>query len=312
MTGEILAVIPARGGSKGIPRKNIRELGDRPLVAHAIETSQDAELVDSVVLTTDNQEIAQIGQQYSVDQVVHRPEQLSTDEVPLAPVVEHAYGEVDTDYEYVLCFQPTVPLVTASSVDEGIRTSVDADVGSVIFVRDNTHHYWKDVDGTYEPVTSDRKNRQLMDPIYEEIGIFLTRKDVLRGGARVDSDPDFYEVPTSEGIDIDTYQDWILAESQLERKRLFYRVIGNRAAGTGHVFRGITIADHIFEHDILFAVKESDDLAIEKLEESNYEYRVFEDQAGFVEFAQQVSSDIIVNDILDTSTEYMDSLRTIG
>jgi len=307
----VLSVIPARGGSKEIPRKNLRELGDRPLVAHAITTSRDSELVDEVVLTTDSQEIAQISRQYSVDRIIGRPERLATDEVPLAPVVEHAYKVVDDEYKYILCVQPTAPLVTPSSIDAGIETGIADDAGSVIYVKDSTHHYWKVGEGNYQSVSTDRKNRQFMNPIYGEIGLFLTHQDILADGKRVGPNPSFYEVPPDEGIDIDTYQDWILAESQLGRKQLIYRVTGSAETGTGHVYRGITIADRLFEHDIQFATSKDDEIAIEKLEESNYDYWTFEDPEEFVKYVSDNRPEVLVNDILDTSTEYMQSLREL-
>jgi CMP-N-acetylneuraminic acid synthetase/spore coat polysaccharide biosynthesis predicted glycosyltransferase SpsG len=309
---KVVSIIPARKGSKGIPRKNIRELGGKPLVAHAITTSKLSTLVDKVVVTTDSQEIAQISRRYGADEVIDRPQELATDEVPLAPVIKQAFEALESNFEYVLCFQPTVPIVTQASIDEGIQLGTKGENDSVVFVRDSTHQYWLEAGDMYEPVTIDRKNRQLMDAIYEEIGIFLTHQSVVTDGHRVGDDPEFYEVDKREGIDIDTYADWLLAESQFRRKQLVYRVTGNSETGTGHVYRGITIADHLFEHDILFAVEQTDQLAIDKLEESNYEYRVFENETGFIDYIGERTPHVIVNDVLDTSEEYVRTLKELG
>lgn len=312
MPGDIVAVIPARKGSKGIPRKNIRELAGKPLVAHAIETSLAASCVDHVALTTDSIEIAKIGQKYGVNTVIDRPDRLGADDVPLAPVVEHAFDTIEDQFEYVLCFQPTVPLITPSSVDAGIETGLDSAAQCVIFVRDSTHHYWTADENGYEPVSTARKNRQQMDRIYEEIGLFLSHRDLVRAGKRIDDAPAFHEVPREEGPDIDTYGDWLRAESHLARESLVYRVTGNAQTGTGHVYRGITIADHLFEHDILFAVQPEDNIARQKLDESNYDYRVFEDTADFLDFVSADSPDVVVNDILNTDAEYVRTLRESG
>jgi CMP-N-acetylneuraminic acid synthetase/spore coat polysaccharide biosynthesis predicted glycosyltransferase SpsG len=312
MTDHIVSIIPARKGSKGIPRKNIRDLGGAPLVAHAITTSREAQLVDSVVLTTDSQEIAQIGRRYGADTVIDRPTELATDEVPLAPVVRHAFSELDGSFDHALCFQPTVPLVSASSIDDGIEAGLDDECGSVIFVRDSTHQYWKRAGETYEPVSTDRKNRQLMDQIYEEIGIFLSSAELVADGRRVGPDPSFHEVPREEGVDIDTYEDWQVAESRLRRTELFYRVIGDDDTGSGHVYRGITIADHLFEHDITFLTEAGNDLAVDALEESNYEYRVVENDDAFLDHVRADTPAVVVNDILDTSAEYVEALTDTG
>ena len=309
MSDEILSVIPARKGSKGIPRKNLRELGEHPLVGHAIRTSKESSLVNHVALTTDSQEIAQIGRRYGVDTVIDRPTRLATDQVPLAPVIEHAFENVSHDFRYVLCFQPTTPLVSVNSIDEGIELGKNDDTDSVVFVKDSTHIYWRDGEKGYEPVTNDRKNRQQLNSIYQEIGLFLSKDDIIIEGRRVGDSPTFYEVQSKEGIDIDTYADWILAESQLQSNQVLYRLIGSGDTGTGHVYRGITIADHIFEHDILFAVGSTDGLAIKKLEESNYEYQTFDDEQSFMKYVRSTTPDVVVNDILDTSAGYIESLK---
>jgi len=312
MSQKFLAIIPARKGSKGIPRKNVRELGDKPLIAHAIETCRESSFIDHVALTTDSQEIEQIGRQFGVDSVVKRPAELGADDVPLAPVTQHAHQSVSGDFEYVVCFQPTVPLVTTASLDEGIASIVNQDADSGIFVKDSTHHYWKQVESGYEAVSTDRKNRQQMDRIVEEIGVFVTGQELISDGHRVGDSPVFYEVEEHEGIDIDTYTDWILAESSLDRKEVVYRLIGNAETGTGHVFRGITIADHLFEHDIRFAVCNSEDLAIDALEESNYEYDVLEDDTAFLNYIGTNPPAVVVNDILDTTASYVETLSKLG
>ena len=312
MSEKILSVIPARKGSKGIPRKNVRELGDRPVVGHAIETCRDSELIDTVAVTTDSQEIAQIGRRFGADVIIDRPKRLATDEVPLAPVIEHAFSEVDGEFDYVLCLQPTAPLIQPSSVDDGIQAGIEQTADSVVFVADSTHHYWKQTDDGFKPISSDRKNRQLMEPIYGEIGVFLSHRDLVTDSKRIGGDMAFHTVDRWEGIDIDTYADWQTAESYLGRKQLVYRVTGNDQNGTGHIYRGITLADHLFEHDIIFAVEPDDDIAIDMLKESNYDYRVFDDNAAFVEFVEEISPFVVVNDILDTTADYITALRAAG
>lgn len=307
----ILSVIPARIGSKGIPRKNLRKFGDDPLMAHAIRTSQAADLVSHVVVTTDSQEIAQIGRQYGADSVIQRPPRLGADDVPLSPVIEHAFDTVNGNYDYVLCFQPTAPLVSVESLDEGIRTGIETNADSVVFVRDSTHLYWQSTEDGFDPLVDERKNRQQMTDIMAEIGVFLSHRDVVRSGRRVGDSPTLFEVDKTEGIDIDTYSDWLLAESQLGRKQLLYRVIGNNDTGTGHVHRGITIADHLFEHDILFVVDEKDTLAIDVLEESNYPYRVHDGEADFYDVVSSTCPDVVVNDVLDTTSDYMSQLSKL-
>jgi CMP-N-acetylneuraminic acid synthetase/spore coat polysaccharide biosynthesis predicted glycosyltransferase SpsG len=312
MSERILSVIPARKGSKEIPRKNFRKLGKDPLIAHAINTSKKTDRIDHVVLTTDSQEIAQIGRQYGVDTIIDRPEHLATDEISLAPVIKHAFEKVNGEFEYVLCFQPTAPLVSVTSIESGLDKCIERNADSLVFIRNDTHYYWKNTCGGYVPISGNRKNRQEMDPIYEEIGVFLSHKNLVARGRRVGDDPVFQEVDRREGVDIDTYADWMVAESYLRRKKLIYRLIGEANTGIGHVYRGITIADHIFEHDVVFALGPKDDLAMKKLDESNYDYCVFDDEQAFREYVKSESPDIVVNDVLDTSAEMIKYLKNCG
>lgn len=312
MDASVLSVVPARAGSKGIPRKNLRSLDGRPLVSHAFTTSLEADLVDAVALTTDSGEIANVGHKYDVDFVIDRPDRLGADDVPLAPVVAHALDAVDQEFDYVLCFQPTVPLVTPEVLNEGIRAGLDGKVESLIFVADSTHHYWKATDTGYEPISSERKNRQQMDAIFGEVGLFLSHRSLVREEKRIGSNPAFHEVPAEQGIDIDTYADWLVAESFLNRQQLIYRVTGNEENGSGHVYRGITIADRLFEHDIEFAILPSDGLALELLRESNYEYNIFESDEEFVCYVDDIAPGVVANDILDTDEEYVQQLRETG
>lgn len=310
MSEKILAVIPAREGSKGIPRKNLRELGGIPLVAHAIKTCAKSDQIDTTILTTDSEEISQIGQGFGVDTIINRPDRLSTDEVPLAPVVEHAYRSLGEEYDYILCFQPTTPLLSYDSVDNGIKNAITKQANSVVFVRDQTHLYWKKHDEGFTPVVKNRENRQELNPIYEEIGIFLTHQNLVKNGKRVGQNPEFHIVNRKEGTDIDTYSDWLVAESHFNRKQLVYRLTGSEQTGTGHAYRGITIADHLFEHNLTFVTGSEDEFAIKLIEESNYPYEIIDEEAQFIDFVLENNIDVVVNDILDTTENYIQSLRS--
>jgi len=284
-------------------------LDDKPLIYYAINISKKSSLIDKTVVTTNDKEIAQIAKYFGVDQVVTRPEDLADDETPLSPVIKHAYIEQEEKYDFVLSFQPTTPLISVKSLDQGIKKGLENNADSVIFTTDATAHYWKGKNSDMELLSSARKNRQYMEKIFEEIGIFLTRKDVITDGKRIGKNPLFKEVNKREGIDIDDYGDWILAENYLKRKLLIYRVIGNSDTGLGHISRGITLAKQIHEHDVLFGVSREDDLAKQLLQDNNFPFFEFENEKDFENIIKNKKPDILVNDILDTTKEYMDCMR---
>jgi len=306
---KVLSVIPARGGSKGIPRKNCRVLDGKPLIYYAINISKRSLLIDKTVVTTDDKEIAQIAQYFGVNQVITRPADLADDETPLAPVIKNTLTQQQEEYDFVLSFQPTTPLISVESLDEGIKKGLENNSDSVIFITDATAHYWKEKKEDMELLSTARRNRQYLENIYEEIGIFLTRSDIIKDEKRIGDAPHFKKVNKREGVDIDDYGDWILAENYMNRKLLIYRVIGNSDTGLGHVSRGLTLAKQIHNHDVLFGVSKGDDLAKQLLQDNNFPFVEFNNEDEFEQFVENKQPEILVNDILDTSREYMRNIK---
>lgn len=121
---KVLVVIPARGGSKGVPEKNIKELGGKPLVAHAIECAIQSSSVSKIVLSTDDEKIATIGRQYDID-VLKRPAYLAEDNSNVVETVEHIIQEYDEDFDLIILLQPTSPLRTYSDLNNIVNLLID-------------------------------------------------------------------------------------------------------------------------------------------------------------------------------------------
>jgi len=120
----ILVVIPARGGSKGIPRKNIRLLNNKPLIYYSINIAKSSEYVDDVLVTTDDSEIALLAEKFGVN-VIKRSEELSGDEVPLDPVIYDAMIKQERtthrEYDIIITIQPTSPLLKTDTLNKAIQ-----------------------------------------------------------------------------------------------------------------------------------------------------------------------------------------------
>lgn len=142
---KIIAIIPARGGSKGIPRKNIKLLSGKPLIAYVIETALKSQYIDIVVVSTDDEEIAEIARLYGSD-IIFRPQALSEDHVPLDPVIYHAVTAVESNkgikYDYALTIQPTSPLLQTTTLDEMIKDMIQGDYDTLISVKAENHLFW--------------------------------------------------------------------------------------------------------------------------------------------------------------------------
>ena len=137
-----LGIIPARGGSKGIPRKNIRDLAGKPLIAWTIEETAKSQYLDRCVISTDDTEIADIARKYGGDVPFMRPAELAQDGTPSIDVVLHVVNEIP-GYDYVVLLQPTSPLRTANDIDDGIMFCLSHGAESCVGIVEATESpYW--------------------------------------------------------------------------------------------------------------------------------------------------------------------------
>jgi len=133
---KIISIIPARGGSKRLPRKNILPLAGKPLIAYSIEQSLKSEYIDRTIVSTEDKEIAEISKKYGAE-IIERPKELATDEATTLVVLQHVLSvlrEQDYNPDIVVLLQPTSPLRKTSQIDESIKKLIDNDANMVVSV----------------------------------------------------------------------------------------------------------------------------------------------------------------------------------
>jgi len=140
----ILGIIPARGGSKSIPHKNIKLLADKPLIAHTIETAQKCKMLNRTVVSTDDNEIAEVARKYGGDVSFMRPNELAMDDTPMIPVLQHAVSFVENEenirVDVIVLLDPTSPLRRVKDVEACINKLLSSDVDSVVTVCEVEHN----------------------------------------------------------------------------------------------------------------------------------------------------------------------------
>jgi N-acylneuraminate cytidylyltransferase len=221
----VLAVIPARGGSKSIPLKNIKPLAGKPLVAYTIETAKQSRYLDRCVVSTDHDDIAKVAAVYGAE-VIHRPPEYATDQSPTELALLHAVGTLEqAGYrpDYVVTLEPTSPLRSAGLIDRCIGMAMQrTEADCVMTVIETRKCYGRILDGRFEYLFPDQpRRRQDRRPLYEESStVYVTRTSALERHRSVLGLVRYAVVVDDprEAIDINDPLDFILAEAALARR----------------------------------------------------------------------------------------------
>jgi len=230
---EVLAVIPARGGSKGIPRKNIRKFGGHPLMAYSIAAGLQSDMVTRVIVSTDDAEIAEVAKKYGAEVLFMRPAELAQDETLDLPVFQHALMWLDENQNYqpdlIVQLRPTTPLRSLDMVDNAVKLLLeneDADsVRGVIPSGRNPYKMWKfgaddkispilEFDEVDEPYNAPRQ--ALPETFWHTGQIDVIRPETILDKNSMSGDNILgLELDENYAVDIDNPSDWSLAEIKL-------------------------------------------------------------------------------------------------
>lgn len=311
-----LIVIPARGGSKGIPRKNIRLMCGKPLISYSITNALNSSYDFDVVVSTDDKEIDRISLVYGA-KVIKRPKELGADSVTLDPVIYHAVTYMETNmkngYDIIITMQPTSPLLKTSTLDSAIEYFINNNFDTVISGINRPHLSWTELEGKIVPLYKKRLNRQYLPPNLLETGAFLiSKREFVKENSRFGPKVSIYEVPENESVDIDSPQDWWIAEKELSKKNILIRTDGYSEIGLGHIYRCLLLAYNLIDHNIRFVISNKSDIGLKKIQASYFPYDVIYDDFDIGELVARYKCDIIVNDILDTEQQYIEYCKKLG
>lgn len=223
-----LAVIPARGGSKGIPGKNIRELCGKPLIAWSIEAALMSDSVDRVVVSTDCGEIARVAREYGAETPFLRPANLSDDTATTESALLHCLSSLKQNEgyspDYVVLLQPTSPIRSVDSVDHAFDVLIQTRANSLFSVSEFWHFLWRaeskpkpDYDFLNRPRRQDIKSDAIK---YKENGsIYITERIGLeKSKNRLSGKLAMYQMPDEESFEIDNELDWLIIQAILKAR----------------------------------------------------------------------------------------------
>lgn len=227
---KVLGIIPARGGSKDVPRKNIKLLCGKPLLAYTAESALQSKLLSKAILSTEDTEIAEIGRSLGLVVPFLRPAELAEDTTPTFPVVLHALRQMEDAgerFDAVCLLQPTNPLRRAEDIDACIELLESTGADSVVSVLTVPHQYnpmwvyWQSERGEMALTTGESApvaRRQDLPPAFHREGsVYVTRTEVLdKHGNLYGNKVRGYEIDPQHSVNIDTMEDWKLAEKMLK------------------------------------------------------------------------------------------------
>ena len=180
---KIIALIPARWGSKGIPGKNIKSFEGKPLISHSIDYAKTSKLINNIYVSTDDEQIAHISKTAGT-KIIKRPSNLATDTSSTESAIEHAINNIDNDPDIIVLLQPTSPLRPKNSLDDAINKFIDNGYDSMLSLSPSNNFFWsiKDMEITAEYDYLNRKRRQDItdnEKKYFENGSYISLQKII-------------------------------------------------------------------------------------------------------------------------------------
>ena len=305
---KILAVIPARAGSKGIPNKNIRIIGGHPLIYYSIKNALSSSYITDVIISTDSEHVRIIGNQMGA-KVKWRDEALCGDAVTLDAVIADAIPQ-NEKWDYIVTMQPTSPTLRVETLDAAIKYAIDNNLDTLISAINAPHLSWGEKNGKKVPNYTERLNRQYLPPCYMETGAFVISKaSVVTPKTRIGENVDVYEIPEDESQDVDNFEDLRSVAATLDREKVAIYVNGNNKRGIGHIYRALELADEFYSKpDIYYDINQTDPKVFGV---TTHNLIPVDGIHELFNICKEKQYTIFINDILTTSLDYMIGLRSV-
>lgn len=301
---KVLGIVPARGGSRGVIRKNLRGVAGLHLLARTVKAAVDASVFDQIIVSSNDAEILGWAESRGID-VHRRSPNLAGPEVTIAETAQAVVHDLNFS-GIVVVLQPTVPLRMPQTIRDCINRLLEVGARSLATVTREKHLMWRSrstdlSDAT--PLFSARVNRQFNDDvIVRETGsVQIIYSDELRHSADMVSDHHIlFETKAGESDDVDHVEDLRKVADRIHRGTVVLRLTANRSVGSGHLHHCLQLAEHLDHHNLVFLLRNCDDFAVEFLERSGWTFRTENSLASDLEMIADAGPRLLVNDVLDT------------
>jgi spore coat polysaccharide biosynthesis predicted glycosyltransferase SpsG/CMP-N-acetylneuraminic acid synthetase len=317
---KILAVVPVLAENESIPKMFSRFLVKKPFILYSNEILKRSNQIDQIYYFTDDESVAHIAEMNNVK--VIRKDDLDTalsedfNEVCLN-LLKKVESKDDNTYDFILILFPNCPLIKTETINKAIEDLISSGMDSALSVQYNEDHHFKlwleDTRGIGSKFYSTEPKKNHKRRLQEVSGIILVKREHLIKHKRLIADKvKLIELALPENIAIKNHIDWWMAEKFLKRKKILIRVDGYNKIGLGHIYRTLALANQLIDHEILFVSKEEYDLGIKLIKENNYNIETIRTDNDFEDILSRFKPYIVINDILDTDSSYIDFLKDHG
>jgi len=316
----VVCVVPARGTDR-VPYLNIKRLGDRPLLAHTLEAARGARSLDRIVVSTDDERVADVARRWGAEVPFLRPRALAQDIPSLKPVIVHAVQELERAgerAEVIVVLQPSSPFRDSDAIEAAVGQLASGGFDSVISVSEDRTLSWRARDGALAPLFERAGRREEQPPIYRENGaVVALRREVLDTDERFGKRVGFVVLDKRASFTVHDLDDFWMAERLLRQPRILFRVDGGSALGMGHVYRSLAIADALRElsrADVAFLMSAEHSEGLVTVTRSGYPVRVAGEGGleSYLEHVRDYSPAILVNDLPALESDYLEALSHLG
>ena len=314
-TDDLWFLVPARLGSKGIPRKALKRLSGQPLVVHTLEKLSSIAPRTRIIVSTESSEIAEVCRPYAV--IHERPPELADDKITLDAVAvdvlrSAAMGRLPEiePAEYLLTIQATCPFLRIDTIARCAAALRNGEASSIVTVAVDSHLRWRlDGDGQVHPLFEARKNRQELPSEYRETGgvTGTSIANILAKEMRLIDPIELVTVEAEEALDLDTPMDWAIAEYLSSAKRVIIRADASYQIGTGHIYRAIALAYELGEHRVTIVTRCDHEyrLGVDILAQHPFDVVAVPTEDDFLLLLKDEHPDLTILDVLSSGYDYM-------
>ncbi len=314
--------MPVLEFNETIPKMYSRFLINKPLVLYLSENIRACNKIDDFYIITDDDNIAHISELHGFKFLQGSYSPQDGNQEYLKKFIIEKWKEIEKlerkKYDYLIILNPNLPLIRSETIDHAINDIIQnkAEIGlSVRSSNEIKGSYWlENEDGFGIKIEIDNQIQVQKTELLKQLdGILILKTDLMEDLNWKNSNKiKLIRLNFPENLEITTHLDWWIVEKYLKRKRILIRTDGYNKIGLGHVYRTLSLANQLIDHEILFVSKKEYQLGIKLIQEHNYDIKTFTTRSEFIQILEEFNPNIVINDILDTEKNYILNLKKRG